>query len=184
MVGPNRRQEPHSVEAIDAGRRGLPSAEKALTGLITDSTKPGIARATGLSLLSAYLTPSSLPAVQASLGDSDVLVRREAVRSLEALSPQQRVRMAAALLTDPVRSVRNEAARLLAGTPPNLLQEAQKKAIDRAVTELIASEMASAERPENHKNLAVLYARMGSPPIQKANSKRLFAWIPSSFRSR
>ena len=159
--GPNRRQEAHFVEAIDAGRRGLPNAEKALAALITDSTKPAIARATALSLLPQYLTPSSLPAVQAALGDSDALVRSQAVRALEPLSPQERVRLAAPLLADPVLSVRIEAARLLAGTPPDLLQDAQKTALDRAVSELIASEMVSAERPENHMNLALLYVQMG-----------------------
>ncbi len=159
--GPNRRQEAHFVVAIDAGRRGLPNAEKALTALVSDASKPAIARATALSLLPPYLTPSSVPTVQAALADNDALVRREAVRSLEALPPQDRVRTAAPLLTDPVRSVRIEAARLLAGTPPNLLQDSQKTALDRAIAELIASEMVSAERPENHMNLALLYAQMG-----------------------
>ncbi len=161
--GPNRRQEPQFVAAIDAGRRGLPNAEKALTGLITDSTKPGIARATALSLLPTYLTTASMPAVQAALADNDALVRSQAVRSLEPLPPQERVRLAAPLLSDPIRYVRIEAARLLAGTPPDQLQDAQKAALDRAVTELLASEMASAERPENHMNLALLYAQMGKP---------------------
>src|SRR5208283_1198004 len=158
--GPNRRQEPHFVEAIDAGRRGLPSAEKALTALIADGAKPGIARATALSLLPDYLTPSSVPTVQAALGDNDALVRREAVQALEPLPPKDRVRLAAPLLTDPIRSVRNAAARLLAGTPPELLQDAQKTALERAISELVASEMASAERPESHMNLALLYAQM------------------------
>src|SRR5208337_3473485 len=104
---------------------------------------------------------ASIPTVQAALGDSDELVRREAVRSLEPLSPQVRVRMAAPLLTDPIRSVRIEAARLLAGTQPDLLQDAQKASLERAIAELIASEMASAERPENHMNMALLYAQTG-----------------------
>jgi Flp pilus assembly protein TadD len=159
--GHNRRQEAHFVEAINAGRRGLPNAEKALTGLITDPAKPAIARATALSLLPQYLTPSSSPAVQTALGDSDALVRSHAVRSLEPLPPQDRVRLAAPLLNDPILSVRIEAARLLAGTPPDHLQDAQKTALDRAVSELIASEMVSAERPESHMNLALLYAQMG-----------------------
>ncbi len=159
--GPNRRQEPHFVEALDAGRRGLPNAEKSLTALITDAAKPGIARATALNLLAEYLTPSSMPAVQAALADNDALVRREAVRALDPLPPQERLRLAAPLLTDPTRSVRIEAARLLAGTSPGLLQESQKTALDRAVSELIASELAAAERPESHVNLALLYAQMG-----------------------
>ena len=159
--GPNRRHEAHFVEAIDAGRRSLPNAEKELTALIQDPTKPGIARATALSLLPAYLTPASMPAVQTALRDNDALVRSQAVRALEPLPPQQRAGLAAPLLGDPVRSVRIETARLLAGTSPDLLQDNQKTALDRDISELIASEMASAERPENHMNLALLYAQMG-----------------------
>jgi tetratricopeptide (TPR) repeat protein len=159
--GPNRRHEAHFVEAIDAGRRGLPNAERALTALIQDSAKPAIARATALSLLPAYLSPTSMPAVQTALRDEDALVRGEAVRSLEPLSPEDRVRLAAPLLTDPIRSVRIEAARLLAGSPPDRLQPTQKTALERDIAELIASEMASAERPENHMNLALLYVQMG-----------------------
>jgi Flp pilus assembly protein TadD len=167
--GPNRRQEAHFVEAIDAGRRGAPTAEKALTALITDSTQPGIARATALSLFPQYLTPASVPVVEAALRDNDALVRSAAVRALEPLSSQARVRLAAPLLTDPIRSVRIEAARLLAGTPPALLQEEQKTALNRAISELIAAEMVSAERPENHMNLALLYAQMGN--MQEAESE-------------
>jgi tetratricopeptide (TPR) repeat protein len=159
--GPNRRQEAQFVAAIDAGRRGLPDAEKALMGLITDSTKPAIARATALSLFPQYLTPASLPAVQAALGDGDALVRAQAVKALDTLPPQERVRLGAPLLTDPIRSVRIEAARLLAGTQPDLLQDAQKSALERGVSELIASEMVSAERPESHMNLALLYVQLG-----------------------
>jgi tetratricopeptide (TPR) repeat protein len=161
--GPNRRQEPQFVAAIDAGRRGLPTAQKELISLITDTAKPGIARATALSLLPAYLSPAALPAVQSALADSDALVRSQAVRSLEPLALPERVPFAAPLLSDPVRYVRIEAARLLAGTPPDKLQEAQRTALDHAITELIASEMASAERPESHMNLALLYAQMGRP---------------------
>ena len=161
--GPNRRQEPHFVEAIDAGRRGLPQAENALTALISDSAKPGIARATALNLISEYLTPSSMPAVQAALADKDALVRREAVMALGQLTPQDRVRLLSPLLSDPIRTVRIEAARLLAGTSPSLLTEDQKATLDRAISELIASEMATAERPENHVNLALVYAQMGRP---------------------
>ncbi len=158
--GASRRQEAHFVEAIDAGRRGLPNAEKALTSLIADSSKPGIARATALSLLPQYLTPVSVSTVQAALGDSDPLVRSQAVRCLEPLPAQERIRLAAPLLTDPIRSVRIEAARLLAGTSPGELQASQK-ALENAMSELIASEMVSAERPENHMNLALIYAQMG-----------------------
>jgi tetratricopeptide (TPR) repeat protein len=159
--GPNRRQEAHFVAALDAGRRGSPDAEAKLTNLIADAGKPGIARATALSLLPPYLTPSGIPTVQRALGDDDPLVRCEAVKALEPLPASDRVRFAAPLLSDSIRAVRIETARLLAGTPPDQLQPAQKENLDRAIQELIASENASSDRPENHVNLALLYAQMG-----------------------
>jgi len=158
--GSGRRQEPQFVGAIDAGRRGLPNAERVLTLLIADTTKPGIARATALQLLRNYLTPFSLPVIQGSLGDDNAVVRREAVKALAALSPRDRARLAAPLLTDSIRSVRIEAARLLAGSA-DLLQPVQKPALEQAIAELIASTMVSAERPESHIEISLLYAQMG-----------------------
>jgi tetratricopeptide (TPR) repeat protein len=159
--GSSRRQESQFVKAIDAGRRGLPHAEQELTAVITDPEMPAIARATALSLLPQYLSPFSFPTLEPSLGDGDALVRMEAVRALTPLNQRDRSRLAVPLLTDSIRAVRIEAARLLAGTPPDLLQDAQRSALHRAISELIASEMASAERPESHMNLALLYSRMG-----------------------
>ena len=159
--GPNRRHEARFVEALDAGRRGLVVAEKNLASLIEDSAQPAIARATALTLLPQYLSPASLPAVQKGLADPDELVRSAAVQALEPLAPPERVRFAAPLLTDPVRAVRIAAARVLAGTPPNLLQDGQKLDLNNAISELVASENATTERPENHVNLASLYLQMG-----------------------
>ena len=176
--GPARRQEAHFVTALYAGQHGQIQAAGALSALITDASQPAIARATALSLLPEYLSPSSLPVVRAALNDREALVRREAVRALEPLSPQERVALAAPLLTDPILSVRIEAARLLAGTPPDQLQEKQKTALDRAIAELIAAEMASAERPENHLNLALLYAQMGRVSDAESELKTAFRLDP------
>jgi len=159
--GPSGRRQPHFVEALDAGRRGSPDAEKLLTSLITDSSKPAIARATALSLIPQYLSAASLPAVEASLKDNDALVRGVAVRALEPLPQNGRAQLAGALLSDSVRFVRIEAARLLAGSAPELFQQAQKAALDSAISERIESEMVSAERPESHMNLGLLFAQMG-----------------------
>jgi Tfp pilus assembly protein PilF len=159
--GPNQKSESQFVDAIDAGRQGRVDAESLLASLAMDSSKPAIARATALSLLPEYLSPASLPAVQAGLADSEALVRSAAVQALEAIAPAERAPMAAPLLMDPIRSVRIEAARVLAGTPANLLQESQRATLDQEISERIASEMASAERPENHVNLAALYLQLG-----------------------
>jgi Flp pilus assembly protein TadD len=132
-----------------------------LASLITDGSKPAIARATALSLVPQYLSSASLPAVQAGLADNDALVRLAAVRALWPLSLKERAQLAAPLLSDSFRSVRIEAARLLAGTPPELFRQGQKAVLDSAVSEAIEAEMVSAERPESHLNLALMYTQMG-----------------------
>jgi len=158
---PNPQRGPGFVATIDAGRRGTLTAEQQLAALITDLAQPGIARATALSLLPQYVTSITFPAIQAGLSDADALVRREAIHALEPLPPRDKVELAGPLLGDPIRCVRIEAARLLAGTPTELLKGDVNASLERATAELIASEMAAAERPESHINLALLYTQMG-----------------------
>lgn len=177
--GPNRRREQHFVEAIEAGRRGSTDAEGALAGLIRDTKKPGIARATALTLLPQYLTEQSIPAVQAATQDADPLVRSQSIAAMEPLSPKARVQLAGPLLNDTVRAVRIEAARMLAGTQPELLQEDQKAALGRGIEELIASEMVSAERPENHVNLALLDMKLNKPTEAEGELKTALRLDPN-----
>jgi tetratricopeptide (TPR) repeat protein len=168
--GYTRTRSRDFAAAIDAGRRGLVNAESALTELIVDSSKPAIARATALSLLPRYLSPYSFPALPPALLDNDPLVRKEAVRALSVLTPQDRAILGTPLLTDPIRLVRIEAGRVLAGTPLKLLH-GQEPALDRAIAEFVASEMASAERPDSHMDLALLYEQMGRPSDAESELK-------------
>ena len=158
-TSPARR--PHFAPALDAGQRGLPSAEQALATLAKDQSQPGMARATALALLPEYLSPESLPALEAALSDADPLVRATALTTLETLPPEARPRLAAPRLRDAIRAVRLAAARALAGVPQQALSTEQQADFDRALSELIASETVNADRPEAHLNLAHLYARLG-----------------------
>jgi predicted CXXCH cytochrome family protein len=158
----------HFAPALDAGRRGLLSAETALAALARDQSQPGMARATALALLPEYLSPASWPAVEAALGDADPLVRTMALTAIEALPPAQRVRPAAPRLGDPIRTVRLAAARALAGVSPQALSVEQQADFDRALAELIAAETVNADRPEAHLNLANLYARLDRPSDAEA----------------
>jgi predicted CXXCH cytochrome family protein len=154
-------RQPHFAAALDAGRRGLLSAEKALATLITDASQPGIARATALALLPEYLNAASLPAVEAALGDADSLMRAAALAALETVPPAERVRLAAPSLRDAVRAVRLAAAQALAGVPRQALSAVQQADFERVLAELIAAETVNADRPEAHLNLANLYVRLG-----------------------
>jgi Tfp pilus assembly protein PilF len=166
--GPGRRHEQLFAEALEAGRRALPHAEQALAELASDLHQPAIARATALSLLPEYLGPASLPSVRAGLADDDALVRRAAVRALEPLEPLERARLASPRLSDSVRAVRIEAARLLAGLASTLSSDRQREALARATGELVAAERCGDDRPENHRNLALLYAQQGHPEDAEA----------------
>jgi Tfp pilus assembly protein PilF len=157
--GPSRR--PHFGPAIEAGRRGLVEGGKVLTALVGDARQPAIARASALALLGDYPGPETLGAIAAALRDGDALVRAQALAALEMVPATQRAAVGAPGLRDPVRTVRLAAARVLAGAPRERLTGEQQADLDRAVAELIASELVDADRPESHVNLANLYMRLG-----------------------
>ncbi|MGH7332605.1 MAG: tetratricopeptide repeat protein [Candidatus Rokuibacteriota bacterium] len=159
--GGERAPRPHFALALDAGRRGLLEAERRLATLVTDAGQPAIARATAFGLLREFLSPASFPAIEVGLRDDSPVVRAAALGVLDALPAERRTLLAGPALRDPIRAVRIAAAQALAGSRG--LAD-QQHALDRAIVELIASEMASAERPEAHLNLANLYLRLGRAP--------------------
>jgi Flp pilus assembly protein TadD len=177
--GPGRAPRTHFAPALDAGRRGLPDAERRLAAVVTDPDQPGIARATALALLPEFLSPASLPAVEAGLRDADALVRAAALGAVEGLPPDRLVGLAAPGLRDPVRAVRIAAARAVAGAGPSLPAE-RRADLDVALAELVASELVNAERPEAHLNLATLYARLGRP-ADAESALRTALWLDPRF---
>jgi len=158
--GPERRQEEHFGVALDAGRRGAVGAAAALQSLAQDSTAPAIARATALSLLPRYPGPSRLSVFGTALSDSDPQVRRAALSGYATLAPAERVPAIGPLLTDPVRAVRMEAARMLVGAPASALG-GHAEAWQRALAEYEAVQWALTDRAEGWANLGALYAEQG-----------------------
>ena len=159
--GPDRRQEPHYGQVLDAARRGEADAGRALFDLLADPEIPAIARATALELVPAYLTPELLEAVRASLSDPDPLVRRTAVATLESVEPRVRVPLVFPLLSDPVRAVRTQAARVLAAVPGGTVPDFQRPALAAALGEHEADQLFNADRAEGRLNLAWLYLQKG-----------------------
>jgi len=86
------------------------------------------------------------------------MIRRAALEGVEAMPPAERNSAAAALLTDPVRAVRMEAARLLAPVAPNDIGQERMVALNAALAEYEAAQRENADRPEAHLNLGTLYA--------------------------
>jgi Flp pilus assembly protein TadD len=156
-----RNTKPHYAQALQAGRSYALGAEAALLGVVRDDKQPGIVRATALSLLPPYMTAESLAAVQKAAASSDPLQRLAAASVLEALSPEERVRAGVALLWDPVRAVRVEAAPAFADVPDSALATEQRAAFDRALDDFFLAQRTNAERPESHVNLGIVYAKRG-----------------------
>ena len=159
--GPETSEKPHFGEALHAGRRNLAGARPALERLVGDETMPAIARATAFSLLPPHAGPETLPLVERGLGDRDPLVRAAALEVVAVVDPMARLRLAHALLADPIGSVRIRAARLLAGVPGGSMTSEQRVALNRALEEYRSVLKTNADRPESHLELGALHAERG-----------------------
>jgi tetratricopeptide (TPR) repeat protein len=159
--GPERRQEPHYGEVIAAGRAGDASAESRLIALAGNEQQPVIVRATALELLQGYGS-EALRALAVATRDPEPLLRATAIRGLERLPPEQRLALVAPLLTDPIRGVRTEAARVLASVPAEQLADgAQRQAFAAALAEYREAQLATADMPAGRLNLGVLHIHEG-----------------------
>ena len=149
------------AETLAAARSSEPGTGRQLAALAEDTSSPMIARATALASLGFYLTPATLDQVVQGLTADDPMLRLAALQALEAAPLQVRVKLAFPALSEPVRTVRIEAARLLAPIRPGDLTAAQRAQLEQGMREYIDAQMAMAERPEAQVNLGNLYAARG-----------------------
>jgi tetratricopeptide (TPR) repeat protein len=148
------------AETFAHAERGAAQAAAALAALAGDLSQPAIARASAVEALAQYPARASVEAAQAGLSDREAPVRRASVGTLAMLPAAQRLSLLAPLLDDPVRTVRLEAAYVLA----DALQVAtpvQRTAFDRVAMEYESVQRFSADRPEARTALGTFYARQG-----------------------
>ena len=174
-----RQTTPHFGLALHAGRIGSADAERRLGALIRDRNQPAIARATAFGLLGPYFTSASAGAIRAGVVDADPLVRMATPRALSAGMPPAMVPILAPLLSDPIRAVRIEAARALAGVDPLTMPERQRKAFMEAYQELTDAELVDGDRAEAHLNLGLLELRRGDLPAAEARYRSALRLDPS-----
>jgi tetratricopeptide (TPR) repeat protein len=169
----------HYAVALASGTIGAPGARGELLGVIDDKMQPAIARATALERLGRWLTPSMMNSVTLALSDPDPNVRGAAVSALANAEPALRARYLPRMLTDPVRSVRIDAAHALAGGPEAALPADARIAFQKALDEYIAAQMYNADRPEGRTNLGNLYAIRGDPDRAIAEYRKAVAIDPT-----
>ncbi len=163
-----RQTTPHYATALHAARSGAVDAERQLDRLILDPSQPDIARASALAELGRFATPASEAALKAAIVDPSPLVRAAVPRALPASPSPAIIESFAPLLADPMRAVRVEAARALAGVDPNTLTQPRRDALDSAFRDLVGAEMVDADRPESHLNLGLLDQRRRQPAAAEA----------------
>jgi HEAT repeat protein len=138
------------ADALNAGLIGAPRAAQSLANLVIDRNQPPIARATALSQLRGYSPSPSDPPIKPGIYDASALVRYAAVDALSNSDPRVSVAVRAPLLTDSVRAVRIEAARVLARTPVDSLSQGVMEHLKSAVDECVESLELNTDRPESH----------------------------------
>jgi tetratricopeptide (TPR) repeat protein len=132
-----------------------------LLGAIADRGQSGMARASALARLPRFLSAAMLPAAVEALDDPDPNVRMAAVQVLASADAATRLRFLPRMLADPVRVVRMDAARGLAGEPEQRLALADRAAFERGLAEYVAAQRFNADRPEAQAALGTLHLARG-----------------------
>jgi len=110
-----------------------------------------------MSLLRGYPSEGAVNAYELFLMDSDPLIRRTGIESLNIQDEKEKARLISPLLYDPVKAVRMEAASKLAGEPSKHLNPGQKKLFNRVLQEYIASMEYSGDFSFGRYNLGNLF---------------------------
>jgi len=131
-----------------------------LAGVAASPKLPGIARATAADLLQAHPSPTTYVVVKRLLQDKNPMVRLSALQTLDSLEAQHRVQLGFNLLSDSVRAVRIEAARILAVVPRDMLSAHAQSSLDKAIDEYRQAQLVNSDRPESHINLGLLAIRL------------------------
>jgi tetratricopeptide (TPR) repeat protein len=149
------------AEAFHASESNDPAAAADLRRIADDRGQPAVVRASALARLGGMPGRVALDAASAHVADPDPTVRRAAVMVFDALPLDVRRASVAPLLRDPVRSVRVQAAWVLAPVAAALAGSDDEPAFARAADEFIASRRYRADRPEDRTTLGTFFAQMG-----------------------
>ncbi|EXI65755.1 MAG: cellulose synthase subunit BcsC [Candidatus Accumulibacter adjunctus] len=159
--GKSWRERPHFGNTLHAGEtEGLP-ALPGLLELAASPTAPAIVRATAAALAQPHANPGTLAAARALLQDADPSVRIAALGMIARADPASRVLGGAPLLSDPIRGVRIEAARLLADMADAQIPPDRRAARAAALQEYEHALALEADWPSGQVNLGNLRLQQG-----------------------
>ena len=154
-------REPHFGTVLAAAQAGDPDAANGLHGLILDAATPAIARATAISVLSAYPGEQSTAILERALGDEDALIRHAAVDTIDSARSEQLSEWLAPMLEDPVRAVRLRTAARLGTIGPEYLTTAQRVLLNESLDEYVSAMRDGLDFAAAGMNLGNLYSARG-----------------------
>jgi tetratricopeptide (TPR) repeat protein len=155
------RRDAHFATTLAAAHSNDPSAEKPLADMVGNGRLPAIVRATALMELGRYGGEPSVEASKRALSDNDPQVRAAAAANLHGRPPRELIRLLVPMLSDPVRLVRVEAARVLASVPAAEMRGRDRDALHAAVAELELSLAIDGDRAGSHASMGVVYENLG-----------------------
>ncbi len=163
-----RKKPYHFAEVIAAFRQGDASGVQKMLALVSmpDDAAPGIARATALAELAQSNVPEAVKLARGILQNADepTIVRAAAVGVYAIASPDATKRVLLPLLDDPVRLIRNEAARVLVSSGAyRELNPSEKTRVDLSLRSVHDALMAASDRAGAHMAWAMLCEQQGRP---------------------
>jgi hypothetical protein len=156
-----------------------------LASLSEDTAQSGIVRATALWLAAQGADAALATRLEPLLADPDPLVRASAIAVQRAASPQDRVPRLVALLGDPVRAVRIEAAKQMVDAPIARMPAAIEANYRRAMADWQASLGNRMDFPETHLVLGGVALTMRNLPaaagafreVTQLDPQQVEAWV-------
>ena len=115
-----------------------------------DPESPAFTRAGAMLALRRFMSEASFDEARRNLDANDSVVRVAAVSKLEDLSDAEAHRALTPVLKDPIRSVRTEAARILARVPETLFSDSDLNLFHEVFEELKLRYTSNLDRPEAH----------------------------------
>lgn len=151
----------HYGEALHAANTGAANAEVLLLKVLNDNKQPSIARATALQLLASYLNPDTFQVIYNATGSEETLLRMASINALSSMAIIDRHKLLKHLLEEKDKSIRINAASVLAPAINLKLSEKDKVTLTNVIEEYIEVQLLNGERAFSHVNLGNLYASMG-----------------------
>ncbi|MEO7190965.1 MAG: tetratricopeptide repeat protein [Vicinamibacterales bacterium] len=145
------------AETFATADRGDPAAVPGLVGVLRDPMQSAIARASAADRLARLGWAADPSSIGPALRDPSPLVRRATLQILAQADVSLRLELVPALLTDPIRTVRTEAALALVDLPDDRLSGSFRAAFEEYLAEL----RFNADRPEAQSSLGTALAARG-----------------------